>query len=89
MTFDFDNEKNEVLYRKRGVTFHMVIAAIADNGILLDFDHPNQQKYPKQKVLVVEIEGYTYCVPYVVKGSTWFLKTIYPSRRFKYLLEGE
>ena len=89
MTFDFDKDKNEVLYRKRGVTFQMVIAAIADNGILLDFDHPNQLKYPKQKVLVVEIEGYTYCVPYVVKGSTWFLKTIYPSRRFKYLLEGE
>jgi len=89
VTFDFDNEKNELLYRKRGVTFQMVIASIADNGILLDFDHPNQQKYSKQKVLVVEIEGYTYCVPYVVNGSTWFLKTIYPSRRFKYLLEGE
>ena len=89
MTFDFDNEKNEVLYRKRGVTFQMVIASIADKGILLDFDHPNQQKYPKQKILVVEIGGYTYCVPYIVKGSTWFLKTIYPSRRFKYLLEGE
>ena len=67
----------------------MVIASIADNGILLNFDHPNQQKYPKQKVLVVEIEGYAYCVPYVVNGSTWFLKTIYPSRRFKYLLEGD
>jgi hypothetical protein len=89
VTFDFDNEKNELLYRKRHVTFQMVIASIADNGILLNFDHPNKQKYPNQKVLVVEIEGYAYCVPYVVTGSTWFLKTIYPSRRFKYLLEGE
>jgi len=88
VTFDFDNEKNELLYRKRGVSFQMVIASIADNGVLLDLDHPNQHKYSKQKVLVVEIEGYTYCVPYVVNGSTWFLKTIYPSRRFKYLLEG-
>ena len=67
----------------------MVIASIADSGILLNFDHPNQQKYPNQKVLVVEIDGYAYCVPYVVNGSTWFLKTIYPSRRFKYLLEGD
>ena len=89
MTFDFDNEKNELLSQKRHVTFQMVIASIADNGILLNFDHPNQLKYPNQKVLVVEIEGYAYCVPYVVNGSTWFLKTIYPSRRFKYLLEGE
>ena len=89
MTFGFDNEKNEILYRKRGVTFQMVIASIADHGILLDFDYPNQQKYPKQKVLVVDIDGYAYCVPYVVNGSTWFLKTIYPSRRFKHLLKGE
>jgi len=89
VTFGFDNEKNEILYRKRGVTFQMVIASIADHGILLDFDHPNQQKYPKQKVLVVDIDGYAYCVPYVVNGSTWFLKTIYPSRRFKHLLKGE
>jgi hypothetical protein len=36
----------------------MVIASIADHGILLDFDHPNQQKYPKQKVLVGDIDGY-------------------------------
>jgi uncharacterized DUF497 family protein len=86
VTFDFDKEKNELLYKKRHVTFQMVIASIAGSGILLNFDHPNQQKYPSQKVLVVEIEGYAYCVPYVVNGSTWFLKTIYPSRRFKYLL---
>jgi uncharacterized DUF497 family protein len=89
VTFDFDNEKNEILYRKRGVTFQMVIGSIADHGILLDFDHPNQQKYPKQRVLVVDIDGYAYCVPYVVNGSTWFLKTIYPSRSFKHLLKGE
>jgi uncharacterized DUF497 family protein len=89
VTFDFDNGKNELLYRKRGVTFQMVISSIADHGVLADFAHPNQQKYPKQKVMVVEIDGYTYCVPYVVTGFTWFLKTIYPSRRFKHLLKGQ
>ena len=66
----------------------MVIEAIAEKGILLDFSHPNQERYPNQKVLVVELNGYAYCVPYVINGDTWFLKTIYPSRRFKYLLEG-
>jgi hypothetical protein len=39
--------------------------------------------------MVVEMEGYAYCVPYAVEGDTWNLKTIYPSRRFKYLLEGK
>ena len=89
MEFSFDTTKNDLLRRKRGVTFPMVIEAIAERGVLLDFAHPNQQKYPSQRVLVVDLEGYAYCVPYVADGDTWFLKTIYPSRRFKYLLERE
>jgi uncharacterized DUF497 family protein len=89
MEFAFDSKKNEVLRSKRGVTFPMVIEAIAEKGILLDFANANQTKYPNQRVLVVEMEGYAYCVPYAVEGDTWNLKTIYPSRRFKYLLEGK
>ena len=89
MEFAFDSTKNEVLRTKRGVTFPMVIEAIAEKGILLDFAHPNQEKYPNQRVLVVEMEGYAYCVPFEVEGDTWRLKTIYPSRRFKYLMEGK
>lgn len=89
MEFDFDSRKNEVLRSKRGVTFPMVIQAIAERGILLDFAHPNTQKYPDQRILVVELGGYAYCVPYVIEGDIWYLKTIYTSRRFKYLLEGK
>ena len=89
MEFAFDSKKNEVLRSKRGVTFPMVIEAIAEKGILLDLANANQTKYPNRRVLVVEMEGYAYCVPYAVEGDTWILKTIYPSRRFKYLLEGK
>lgn len=89
MEFAFDPEKNDLLRMKRGVTFPMIIEAISEKGILLNFSHPNQERYPRQKVLVVELDGYAYCVPYVVDGDTWFLKTIYPSRNFKYLLEGD
>ena len=78
MEFAFDGEKNALLRRRRRVTFPMVIEAIAERGVLLDFDHPNQQKYPHQRILVVDLDG-----------NTWFLKTIYSSRQFKYLLEGE
>lgn len=88
MEFAFDPEKNERLYHTRGVTFSMVIEAIAEKGVLLDFDHPNQSRYPGQRVLVVNLGGYAYCVPYVADGDSWFLKTIYPSRRFKYLIPG-
>jgi uncharacterized DUF497 family protein len=86
--FDFSQEKNELLFKNRGVTFYEVIESIAENGILLNFDHPNKEKYPNQKVFVVNIDNYAYCVPYVVDDDTWFLKTIYPSRKFKYLIEG-
>jgi uncharacterized DUF497 family protein len=47
--FAFDEEKNELLFRVRGVTFSMVIEAIADKGILYNFDHPNQHRYPGQE----------------------------------------
>jgi hypothetical protein len=89
VTFAFDPEKNDLLRKRRGITFPMVIEAIAEKGILAHFNHPNQTKYPGQKVLVVELEGYAYCVPYVVDGEVWFLKTIYPSRQFKHLVEGK
>jgi hypothetical protein len=88
MEFKFDSVKNDLLRKTRGVTFPMVIEAVAERGILLDFPHPNQAKYPMQRVFVVDLEGYAYCVPYRLDGDIWHLKTIYPSRKFKYLVEG-
>jgi len=85
MKFDFSNEKNGILFKKRNITFYKVIETIAEKGILLDFENPNKNRYLNQRILVVEIYGYIYCVPYEIKGDTWVLKTIYPSRKFKYL----
>ena len=88
MEFDFNEEKNDLLFKTRGITFYDVIESIAERGILLNFEHPNQQKYPGQKILVVNIDYHAYCVPYVTEGNKLFLKTIYPSRKFRYLIEG-
>lgn len=87
MTFDFDKEKNEILFRKRGVTFYQVIESIAERGVLVNIRHPNQEKYPCQRMFVVDINGYPYCVPYIISGNKYFLKTIYPNRDFLYLLK--
>jgi len=89
VTFDFNADKNELLLTTRGVTFQDVIEAIAEKGILLNFNHPDQLNYAGQQIIVVDIDGYAYCVPYVIEGDTWFLKTVYPSRNFKYLIEGD
>jgi hypothetical protein len=45
------------------------------------FDHPNQERYPGQKVSVVLIEGYAYLVPFIESEDEIFLKTIIPSRK--------
>ena len=44
-------------------------------------EHPNQEKYPGQKIATVIIDEYAYLVPYVQKSDEIFLKTIIPSRK--------
>ena len=44
-------------------------------------DHPDQKKYPNQKMAIVEIDGYACLVPYVEDGEGVFLKTVIPSRK--------
>jgi hypothetical protein len=50
--------------------------------------HPNPKKYPKQKILVLDIKGYAYYVPFIEDKEKIFLKTIFPNRKAtkKYLL---
>ena len=55
---------------------------------LLDIiEHPNPDKYPDQKVFVVDVDDYVYLVPFVETEECVFLKTIIPSRKMtkKYL----
>ena len=58
-----------------------VLAAINRGDLLDDYIHPNQSQYPNQRLLVVQIQGYAYIVPYIETGSELFLKTIIPSRK--------
>ena len=43
--------------------------------------HPNQIKYPGQKISLVDVDGYIYMVPFVESETEFFLKTIIPSRK--------
>ncbi len=87
MIFEFNAEKNELLFKTRGITFTQIIEVIETEGVLLDFQHPNQEKYPNQMIMVVKWNNYTYCVPYIINKEEIFLKTIFPNRDFLYLLE--
>jgi len=81
--FDFSKEKDIVLKEKRGVGFENVIQAIGIGNLLGNKKHPNQKRYPGQRVFIVKIEEYVYSVPYVydLKRKLFFLKTLYPSRK--------
>ncbi|MHB8880616.1 MAG: hypothetical protein ACYC69_03785 [Thermodesulfovibrionales bacterium] len=49
--------------------------------VLETVEHPNQDRYPGQKIATVRIEDYVYLVPYVQTSDEIFLKTIIPSRK--------
>ena len=61
--------------------FENVVVSIESGGLIDTVDHPNPDKYPRQKVMVVEIENYAYLVPYVDEDDYYFLKTVIPSRK--------
>ncbi len=79
--FDWNDDKNEFLEQTRGVSFEDVVFHIQNGDVLDIIKHPNEVRYPNQRILVLKIEGYAYLVPYVKEKDTWFLKTIIPSRK--------
>lgn len=79
----WSQEKNDVLKRTRGVSFEEVAFHIARDEILDVRKHPNQERYPNQKVFVIELSDYVYLVPVVEDEEDIFLKTIIPSRKAK------
>ena len=79
--FDWDDEKNKLLERTRGLGFEEVIFHMQNGDILDIIGHPNASRYPNQRIIVLNMGGYAYLVPFVEQEGTWFLKTIIPSRK--------
>jgi uncharacterized DUF497 family protein len=79
--FSWNEEKNEFLLVERDISFEEIVLYI-EKGFLLDIlEHPNPEKYPGQKIFVVQVEEYIYLVPFVENEDEIFLKTIIPSRK--------
>lgn len=89
--FRWNAEKNDALRSERGISFESVVVAIESGGLLDILAHPNQAKYPKQRILVVACDNYAYLVPFVEEDDYFFLKTVIPSRKATrdYLNQGE
>ncbi len=77
----WSREKNEWLLRNRGVCFEQVLVILESGAVLDVLEHPNQNRYPGQKILIVNINDYAHLVPYVENDEEIYLKTIIPSRK--------
>ena len=79
--YDWSIEKNDWLKRERGLAFEDIVFHIDQGGLLDTLEHPNQARYPRQKVFIGNVEGYACIVPFVEEDEIIFLKTIIPSRK--------
>jgi len=79
--YRWNYEKNLKLKAERGISFEQVVMHIERGDILDVVQHPNQEKYPNQQLIVVDIDNYAYLIPFVEDENGKYLKTIIPSRK--------
>ena len=79
--FRWNPEKNDTLKAERGSSFESMVVAVESGGLLDVLAHPNQARYPRQRILVVACDSYAYLVPFVEENNYFFLKTIIPSSK--------
>lgn len=86
---NWNAEKNQLLMSERGISFEDVLFALQSGRLLDDLVHPNKNKYPNQRVFVVEVDEYAWLVPSVENENEIFLKSVIPSRKAtKHYLKG-
>jgi hypothetical protein len=78
---NWNTEKSLKLKESRGICFEDMVFYIEKGDILDDYLHPNQKRYPGQRIMVIGINNYAYLVPYVEDEEELFLKTIIPSKK--------
>lgn len=79
--YRWDPEKNERLEATRGISFEQIVLHIERGDVLGLYEHPNHERYPDQRILVVNVGNYASLVPFVETEEGIFLKTIIPSRK--------
>lgn len=80
-TFEYDPEKDQKLRQERNISFDEIIMLIHEGKLIDILDHPNQSQYAKQKIYVLDVDGYVWLIPYVQNDNRIFLKTAFPSRK--------
>lgn len=89
MKYEWNPEKNAALKQERNISFEEIIFHLSQGDLWKTADHPDQEKYPGQKLYFVLIDEYIYIVPHVISKEHIFLKTIIPSRKATKLYKAE
>ncbi len=77
-------EKNEKLKEERGISFKEIESfLLKDNSYIITKNTSKNHK--NQKIIVIEINGYVWAIPFVENDTEIFLKTAYPSRKLNKL----
>lgn len=79
--FKWNEEKNLILRRERGISFEEIVLAIEDGKVLDVVKHPDEKKRSHQMIMFVEMRGYAIAVPFIEENESLFLKTAFPDRR--------
>ena len=78
--------KNELLKKTRNLSFERIEAALNNGQFVSDLKHP---KHEDQRILIVNLEGYAYVIPYRETEIEIHWITIFPSRKYtKQFLKG-
>jgi len=86
---NWNSTKNQQLIAERGISFEDVVFYIQQGQLLDDIEHPNSDKYPEQRIFVINIDDYVHLVPYIENRKEIFLKTVIPSRKATKEYRGE
>lgn len=84
MTYNWDDEKNEILKKTRNISFEKIMLCISEGKVVKVLEHPDKKKFGHQKLYLINYNDYIYVVPFVEskEEKEIFLKTIYPSRGY-------
>jgi len=80
-SINWNPDNNQQLIKERGVSFEDVVFYLMQDEILDDIEHPDSDKYPNQRIFVLNIDEYIHLVPYVESRTEIFLKTVIPSSK--------
>jgi uncharacterized DUF497 family protein len=78
----WDLKKNERLKRIRGVSFEDLV----NTKLISILEHPTRRN---QKIMLFEFKKYIWAVPFVEEEDYYFLKTLFPSRKYTKQIKGE